>query len=235
MLTKNNYKFIRVAVLLSAALILFISRIYPLFQSGYNKYCELTKRVPVTYLTNICAVSSIIIFLFGAFISFQSRFLRGNPNARMLQIAYTRMLSDLLSVNLTMAMGYWYLYFYNKELVAGSEGSEYFEVNALLSHLDHTFPPILNLSEAYLTGGTFRVSSLLVALTAGILYYSLIIMVHHYKKVWPYKLLNNKSYPKVLIIIIIYLGVGTIMSILVMFVFQKIRNFFHSRKYKDVS
>lgn len=235
MFHKNSLKVIRATILICAAIIILTARIHPLTQPGYKKFCEITKRVQITYLTNICAVTSILMFSVGAAVSIRSVFFKHDSHKCILEVVYIRAVSDFLSANITMAIGYWYLYFYDQRLLGGPEGSEYFKVNAILSHMDHALPPILNLTEAYLVEASFEFSSLIFAFIILLLYYTLIATVHHYNGVWPYNLFNNKSYLKVFMILAVYLMIGTITSFLALFVFKKIHRFMRGSKSKSYS
>lgn len=235
MFKKRNIHLMRAFTLICVAIILLAARIHPLTQPGYKIFCITTKRAQVTYLTNICAVMSILMFSFGACLSLRTIFLKSDAERGIIQIAYMRVISDFLSVNLTMAMGYWYLYFYNRKLLRGYEKSNDFRMNTLLSHLDHTLPPIFNLLEAYLMKGDFIFHSFFTSLIIGVLYFILIARFHYYKEVWPYELFRGKSYTEVLLIMIVYIMIGTMTSFSFLFMFNKIRSFLKARSKNLIS
>lgn len=231
---KSILQLLRAAILIFTALILLVTRLHPLFHPGYKKFCEVTKRVPISYLTNICAVASILMFSFGAFMCLRSIMSKSDVNEGALQKIYTRLISDFLSVNLTMSTGYWFLYFYKREFLGCAKGSEYFKVNKVLSYCDHTLPPMINLLEAFFVRGNFKLISLFIAITAGLLYYTLIIAVYHYHNVWPYSLFNGRSYVEIIGILILYQTVGIIMSFITFCVIKGIRGPKENKKRKDI-
>ncbi|KRH92161.1 hypothetical protein M153_10624000732 [Pseudoloma neurophilia] len=216
-------RILRCSILFSSALILLAARIYPLFDYDYIEYVRITNRIPLAYLTNICAVESILLFTFGAINLILKSFIKDNHIINMSVWIYYKLISDLLSLNITMSFGYWYLMFYDPDLVAGTNKDVDFKGNAFFSFADHTLPPIVNLIEAYFVRARFTISSIIVGLKMGVAYFTHIAIVHHLKGQWPYKLFNGKSYPMVFVYVIIYLAIGTFGAFLCLYLFKKIQ------------
>lgn len=233
---KKHLRYIRAAYLSSAIIIILAARIHPLSQPGYKKFCEITNRVQITYFTNINAVISILLFSFGVIVTIgPGVFKLGSTSQTFLQISYMRLVSDLLSMNLSMAVVYWYLFFRRRDLLGEEpKGLKYFRPNIMLSRLDHALPPILNLLESFFVSGNFRMSSLVTALTINVLYYTLIVVIHYYKKVWPYRFFNHRSYLLVFIMLVGCLMIGIISSYLFLSIFQKIRKYMKNQNQEHI-
>lgn len=219
---------IRFVILFGSAMILLYARIYPLFQQDYAKCVQLTKRIPITYLTNICAVEFILISFFGAYIMIQKyrnkKNSYGNSNTHKLEKIYKFLNSHVLALNAAMSEGFWFLHFYNKSLLDKKIHDECkFDIPFIISFFDHTIPFFINIIELYFLRPTFTAKNIISSIVISVIYFTLISIVHKIKHVWPYDLFKHKTYLMVFCLVMIYLLFGVLSSFIIHYVFSKMK------------
>lgn len=245
-LKSDGVFFFRISYLTISASLLLFARIFPFFKDGYKEYVEITNRVRISYLTNICAIESSLLAIFGA--SFliiqrlqqrksskkQSQNERNEDSIRRISWAFTikKMkriyfwcIANLCSLNCTMAVSYWLLFFYDKEMIEKTNDKTNYSSSKFLSLTDHTLPALINLSEAFIIKSKYDLTSFITSLVLAVLYFTLIVIVNRIYGTWPYGMFLNKSYFTILMMVIAFLSTGNLVTFLLLKLFRVL----HSR------